>query len=324
MTDPQSRHRRIRDHAPGNHRFLRDVLSGLRRPQKTVPCKYLYDDRGSELFEEICAVEEYYPTRTELAIMRRHAGEMAGEIGPRCLLLEYGSGSSRKTRLLLDRLEEPAAYVPIDISRDVLVKSVKDLTSDYPSLEVLPVCADYTAPFDIPEPSRPADRKTVYFPGSTIGNFSPQEATAFLEHVRDIVDEAGALIIGVDLKKEPAILQAAYDDREGVTAEFNLNLLKRMNRELGSDFPVDRFHHRAVYDEERGRVEMHLVSEEDLTVRVGDKEFRFDAGETIHTENSYKFEVDQFAAQAARARLHVDRIWTDPEKLFSVQYLVAA
>lgn len=304
-------------------RFRSDVLAGLAHPQKTLPCKYFYDARGSALFERICDLDEYYPTRTELAILEAHSAEMAQRLGRRCLLVEYGSGSSRKTRLLLDRLREPAAYIPIDISRAALDVSARALSEAYPHLEVLPVCADYTGPIEVPEPAKPAARRGVFFPGSTIGNFTPPEAQRFLGRMARVAGPGGGVLIGVDLRKERTVLEAAYDDALGVTAAFNKNLLARINRELGADFDLDAFGHRAHWNASAGRVEMHLVSELAQSVCVAGQRIHFAPGETIHTENSYKYELGQFAALAAQAGLAVHRVWTDPDARFSVQYLTA-
>ncbi|RIL00851.1 MAG: L-histidine N(alpha)-methyltransferase [Proteobacteria bacterium] len=312
---------RLQDVAPDRARFRDDVWHGLSLPRKTLPCKYFYDARGSALFEAICELPEYYPTRTELSIMERHAGDMAARLGARCLLVEYGSGSSRKTRLLLDRLEAPAGYVPIDISRTALAASARALTDAYPALEVLPVCADYTEPFDLPHPQRTPLRRAVYFPGSTIGNFTPPEVASFLARMARVAGRRGALLVGVDLKKERAVLEAAYDDAAGVTAAFNRNLLVRINRELGGEFDLARFAHRARWDEQAGRVEMHLVADRAHSVRVAGRAFSFARGETIHTENSYKFDLAQFAALAAGAGLAVREVWTDDARRFSVQLL---
>ena len=302
-------------------RFRRDVLAGLSRPRKTLLCKYLYDERGSALFERICELDEYYPTRTELAILEAHAGEMAERLGAQCLLVEYGSGSSRKTRLLLDRLRDPVAYVPIDISSDALGASARALAAAYPALEELPVCADYTEALELPRPARSAARRGVFFPGSTIGNFTPPEAQRFLGRMARVAGPRGGLLIGVDLRKDRGRLEPAYDDALGVTAAFNKNLLERINRELGADFDVDRFRHRAYWNAPAGRVEMHLVSEIEQSVGLVGSRFHFEAGEAIHTENSYKYELDQFAALASRVGLSVRRVWTDPDALFSVQFL---
>lgn len=298
-----------------------DVLAGLAAQPKWLPCKYFYDRRGSELFERICELEEYYPTRTELGIMETSVREMAEALGPGVALVEYGSGSSTKTRILLEALDDPVAYVPVDISRDPLVDSANSLDRRHPDLEVLPVCADFTEAITLPEPRRRARRRVVYFPGSTIGNFDPVEVVAFLSRIRSLVGPGGGLLIGVDLRKDAAILEAAYDDREGVTAAFNKNLLVRLNRELGADFELDHFEHRAVVNEELGRVEMHLVSTVVQTAAVGAESFRFEAGESIHTENSHKFTLEGFAGLAEQAGLAVRRVWTDPGERFSVQYL---
>ena len=315
----------LRDLAPGAvARFRSDVLAGLSRPQKTLPCKYFYDERGSALFERICELDEYYPTRTELAILQAHVGEMAERIGARCLLVEYGSGSSRKTRLLLDRLRQPAAYVPIDISSDALRASARALAAAYPDLEVLPVCADYTEPLELPRPTRRPARRGVFFPGSTIGNFTPPEAQRFLGRMARVAGPGGAILIGVDLRKDRAVLELAYDDALGVTAAFNKNLLVRINRELGGDFDPARFRHLARWNAGDGRVEMHLVSEVEQRVRVAGSRIRVAAGETIHTENSYKYDLVQFSVLAAQAGLAVRCVWTDPAALFSVQYLTVA
>ncbi|HVF11165.1 MAG TPA: L-histidine N(alpha)-methyltransferase, partial [Abditibacteriaceae bacterium] len=247
------------DFEPQADCFREEVLHGLQQPQKELPCKYFYDERGSHLFDQICRLEEYYPTRTELAIMQEHAGAMAQLLGRGCLLIEYGSGSSLKTRVLLDHLAAPAAYVPIDISRAHLMRSAGRLAAAYPGLKVLPVCADYTTDFTLPTCHRPIARKAVYFPGSTIGNFDPTQAQNFLCHIAEICGVGGGLLIGIDLKKDACILEPAYNDARGVTAAFNLNLLRRINRELGADFQLDRFQHYAFYNEELGRIEMHLV-----------------------------------------------------------------
>jgi dimethylhistidine N-methyltransferase len=314
----------LHDLAPDRARFRDDVWHGLATPQKTLPCKYFYDARGSALFEAICALPEYYPTRTELAIMQRHAGAMAERLGRGRLLVEYGSGSSTKTRLLLDRLVEPAGYMPIDISRAALAASSRALAAAYPSLDVIPVCADYTESFELPHAAAAVARRGVYFPGSTIGNFTPPQAQRFLARMARVAGPEGVLLVGVDLKKDPAVLERAYDDAAGVTAAFNLNLLARINRELDGSFPLGAFAHRALWEPRAGRIEMHLVSRVRQTVRVAGRSFAFERGETIHTENSYKYELAQFAALAAGVGLRVREVWSDPGRLFSVQLLAAA
>jgi dimethylhistidine N-methyltransferase len=300
--------------------FWRDVLHGLRKPLKELPCKYFYDIRGAELFERICELDEYYLTRCELAVLEGYAREMAGRIGPGCVLIEYGSGSGRKTLLLLDHLDRPAAYVPVDINADNLATFARQLAARYPRLQVAPVCADFTKPFDVPELRRPSARRVVYFSGSTIGNFSPTEAVPLLKNIARLCGPGGGLLIAADLQKDRRILKAAYDDREGMTAAFNLNLLVRINRELGADIALDRFRHRAFYNEIEGRIEMHLVSQADQAVRIGGELIAFKEGETIHTENSYKYTLPGFAALARQAGLEVEQVWTDERGYFSVQY----
>ena len=311
----------LHDLSPDVSQFRDEVWAGLSLPQKSLPCKYFYDERGSALFESICELPEYYPTRTEVAIMEAHATEMAALLGDRCLLVEYGSGSSRKTCLLLDQLRDAAGYVPIDISRAALTASARALAAAYPRLEVLPVCADYTDSFELPRARVAPERRGVYFPGSTIGNFAPAEARKFLTQVAEICGPGGALLIGVDLKKSRRVLEPAYDDALGVTADFNLNLLRRLNRELGASFALDQFTHRALWNEAEGRVEMHLVSRRRQEVTLGGHRIRFEAGETIHTENSYKYDLSGFGALARSAGFEVERVWIDGAALFSVQAL---
>jgi dimethylhistidine N-methyltransferase len=312
----------LHDFAPETEQFRSDVLCGLAKPQKSIPCKYFYDERGSQLFDVICELDEYYPTRTEAGIMRQHGAAMAKKIGPHVALIEYGSGSSTKTRILLDHLREPSAYVPIDISREHLGKSAQALSEEYPRIPILPVCADYTRPFDLPDAALQTQR-AVYFPGSTIGNFTPSEAQSFLKNIASVCGPGGGLLIGVDLQKETRILEAAYNDALGVTAEFNLNLLRRINSELEGDFQVDKWRHYAVYNTTEGRIEMHLLSCEAQIAHVGDATIRFHAGETICTEYSYKYTPAGFARLAAQAGLRVEQIWTDEQNLFSAQYLTA-
>jgi dimethylhistidine N-methyltransferase len=309
---------------PKTERFLPEVLRGLRKPAKELPCKYFYDERGSRLFDEICELDEYYLTRTELAILDRHAPEIAGLLGPACLVIEFGSGSGLKTRLLLDALPEPAAYVPVDLAQEHLLRSADELRARYPGLEVLPVCADFTADLELPTPRKPAARRAVYFPGSTIGNFGPRAAHRLLRRIARLCGPGGALLVGTDLQKDAAVLEPAYDDARGVTAAFNLNLLRRINRELGADFDLDAFRHRAVYNRARGRIEMHLVSLRDQAVRIGGEIFSFAEGESVRSECSYKYDLGRFRAQAAAAGLDVARVWTDERRLFAVQYLTVA
>ena len=301
--------------------FLADALDGLARPQKTLPCKYLYDERGSRLFARICGLPDYYPTRTELDIMAVHVGEMAARIGERALVIEYGSGDGVKTRLLLRALRRPAGYVPIDISREALLAACRRLRSDFPLLPIRPVCADYTRGLELPDDGMSPDRRVAYFPGSTIGNFAPREAVAFLRRIRRTCGGGGGLLIGVDLPKDRQVLERAYDDAAGVTTEFDLNLIRRLRRELGATCREEDFRHRAVWNGAEGRMEMHLVSRRGQRFRVGGREVAMAAGETIHTESSYKYSPERFAALAAEAGYRIGRVWTDPEGMFSVQYL---
>lgn len=315
---------RLTDFEPESGSFLADVLSGLSKPRKSLPTQYLYDEEGSRLFDEICELPEYYPTRTELGIMDARAGEMADAIGSDALVVEYGSGSSTKTRLLLEALDTPVAYVPVDISKEHLMRSARTLAARFETLEVLPVCADFTVAFDVPEPKRSPKRRIVYFPGSTIGNFEPDGAVALLRTMAREAGPGGGLLIGVDLRKQASVLEAAYDDAQGVTAAFNLNLLTRANRELGANFDVSAFKHRAPYDEQAGRIEMLLVSQVAQVVSIGDHRFHFEAGEEIHTEYSHKYTVEAFAALAAQAGFRPVQVWTDNHALFSVHYLELA
>ncbi len=301
-----------------------EVLAGLRQAQKRISPKYFYDARGSALFEQICGLPEYYPTRTELAIMDRHLGEMAACAGPRAAVIEFGSGSGRKTRLLLERLIDPVAYIPVEISRDFLLESAAQIAKDYPAIEVLPVCADFTRPFDLPSPTRPAERNLIYFPGSTIGNFSRELAVDLLRVMRAEAGERGGALVGVDLVKPARMLEQAYNDAAGVTARFNLNVLARLNRELGANFDLAAFRHVAVWDAEQSRIEMRLVSQREQVVAVRGERFEFGTGEHIVTEHSHKYSLDGFAAMAAAAGFAVQQVWTDPKQLFSVQFLVAA
>jgi len=311
------------DLEPAVEEFRAAVLGGLSGPQKRIPAKFFYDAEGSRLFEEICGLAEYYPTRTEIGILRRSAAEIAAAIGPDATLVEFGSGSSVKIRILLDALTSLAAYVPIDISRDHLVAAARALAGDYEGLAVVPVCADYSGPVVLP-PDLPRGRLTGFFPGSTIGNFAPTQAAAFLKQVATLLGPGGGLLIGVDLQKDAANLNAAYNDSLGVTAAFNLNLLARINRELDGDFALDGFDHRACYNAARACIEMHLVSNRHQVATVAGRAFEFQHGETIHTEDSHKYTVESFHALAAAAGWQARSVWTDPDRLFSVHYLVVA
>lgn len=306
------------DYEPSTQVFLEDVLLGLSQRPRTLPCKYFYDQHGSQLFDKICDLDEYYLTRSESAIMQRNAPEMAAQIGPGVRLVEYGSGSSIKTRILLDHLEKPVAYVPVDISREHLQKSADELSAIYPEIEILPVCADFTEIFDLPDSSREPTHSAVYFPGSTIGNFQPADAQRMLARIAPLCGTGGGLLIGIDLDKNVETIEAAYNDSQGVTAEFNLNLLRRINRELGADFDVDQFTHQASYNREQRRVEIDLSSEIEQSVCIDGKSFEFSNGETIRTEYSHKYTVEDFASLAAESGLTLRRCWTDDDGLFGV------
>jgi L-histidine N-alpha-methyltransferase len=301
---------------------LLELLDGLRQPEMMISPKYFYDERGSQLFDEITRLPEYYPTETELGIMQDHIGEIASLVGKQASLIEFGSGSSLKTRILLEHLDELAAYVPVDISEDHLLQSAQQIREEFPHLDVLPVVADFTQPFRLPSPKVMPVRNVVYFPGSTIGNFTNAAAQELLAVMHGEAGAGGALLIGVDLQKDPAIIEAAYNDSAGVTAEFNRNMLRHLNREFGADFDLDAFSHSAEYNEEEGRVEIRLVSEQDQEFTLGDESFSIGKDEAILTEYSHKYTLDGFAAMAETAGFRVARVWTDADRLFSVQYLV--
>lgn len=299
---------------------LEEILDGLRRPQKTISPKYFYDERGSRLFDLITRLPEYYPTETEFGIMRDNVAEISELAGPQASLIEFGSGSSRKTRILLENLVDQAVYVPVDISEDHLVASAEKIRREFPGLEVIPVVADFTRPFDLPTPAIMPRRNIVYFPGSTIGNFTDDQARQLLDLMYREAGEDGALLIGVDLQKDPAIIEPAYNDSQGVTAEFNLNMLRHLNREFGFDFDLDAFIHSARYDLNEGRMVISLISTRQQRVTVGDESFRIEDGEAILTEYSHKYTLDGFAAMVEGAGFSVSRVWMDEQQLFSVQY----
>ncbi len=321
MQDEHVERRVSYDFKPGLDSFLAEVLIGLRKPQKELPSKYFYDERGSQLFERICELKEYYITRTEASIMQAHIKEMVELIGARVLVIEHGCGNCEKVRFLMDHLQDPVAFIPIDISQEQLLQVARELDSVYPDLQVLPVCADYTSSFELPVPKQESKRTVVYFPGSTISNFDPIPAKHFLEHIASLCGPGGALLIGVDLKKDPAVLHNAYNDSEGLTAAFNLNLLERINRELDCDFQLDGFEHYAFYNPRESRIEMHLVSKKGQAVHIDGKTISFAKGESIWTENSYKYNLDEFEQMAAAAGFRVGRVWVDERQWLSVQYL---
>jgi dimethylhistidine N-methyltransferase len=301
--------------------FLTEAVAGLSRPQKTLPCKFLYDEEGSRLFNEICELDEYYPTRTENQILRDNIVEIAGLIGSECRLVEFGSGSSTKTRHLLSHLPSVSGYIPIDISGRQLLEAAVQLAGEFPDLEICPLEADYGAISEIPDTKRKPRRTVAFFPGSTIGNFDPAAAVAFLRNIAFLCGSGGGLLIGFDRKKPKRILEPAYNDRKGVTAKFNLGILTRANRELGADFDLSAFRHHAPYNETHGRIEMHLVSQRAQVVNLDSQEFSFEEGEYITTEHSYKYTLPGFAGLALRAGFELVRNWEDRNHLFSVLLL---
>jgi dimethylhistidine N-methyltransferase len=301
--------------------FRRDVLAGLSRPRKTLPCKYLYDEQGARLFEAICELEEYYPTRTEVSILKQNIDEIAALVPPCSNLVDLGSGNSVKTRLLLAHLDRLASCLPVDVSQAQLAECSASLARDFAGVEVHPICADYTRDFTLPDPLPGPGPVTVFFPGSTIGNFEPEEARMFLQRLARLCGTAGGVLVGVDLKKAPQVLHGAYNDAQGITAQFNLNLLVRANRELGTGFKISQFRHQALYNAAAGRIEMHLVSRQSQTVPVDGRRFAFSKGESIVTEHSYKYTLEEFRQLAARAGFEAARSWTDAHHWFSVHYL---
>jgi dimethylhistidine N-methyltransferase len=300
--------------------FRDEILRGLRADVKTIAPKYFYDDRGARLFEEICKQPEYYLTNAELEILRERAPEIGALAGPRCALVEYGSGAGVKIRLLLDALERPASYTPVDISHRQLAKVAATLGRDFPALPIRPVCADYTRPLDIP-PLPVRARRIGFFPGSSIGNFHPPEAIAFLRRVRQTLGRGGVMVLGVDRRKDAPTLNAAYNDARGVTADFNLNVLARLNRELGADFDLSLFRHRAFFNDAASRIEMHLESSTPQRVTIAGERIRLDGGDTLWTESSYKYDLERLRIVVAAAGFEITRLWTDAQELFWVAYL---
>lgn len=302
--------------------FFANVIAGLSRPQKSLPCRFFYDERGSELFEQITRLPEYYLTRTELAILEEHGTQMVDDDVDDVVLVEFGSGSGRKAEILIAKLPPLRAYVPIDVSERALEDARRRLTKRFPRLDVYPLVGDFSR--SVAFPAELAGRRKIgFFSGSTIGNFTPFEAASLLRAMRLALSPGGRLIVGVDLKKDVRTLLHAYNDAKGVTAAFNLNLLKRINHELGGAFDLDAFRHEAIYNPLEGRIEMRLVSMKDQDVRIGEQRFHFCLGETIHTENSYKYGIEQFRGAARSAGWTPQRVWTDDAGLFSVHELVS-
>ena len=302
---------------------LAEILGGLQQDTKSISPKYLYDERGSKLFDAITQLPEYYLTDTEISIMLGNIGEIAELVGKQASLIEFGSGSSSKTRILLKHLDELAVYVPVDISEEHLLESAQQIREEFPQIEVLPVVADFTKQFALPSPRLMPLRNIVYFPGSTIGNLTHDDALDLLRVMRHEACDDGALLIGVDLQKDPEIIENAYNDSAGVTAEFNVNILRHLNRDYGANFDLSAYAHDARYDEEKGRVEIRLISSRNQAVSIGGEEFDIASGEAILTEYSHKYTLDGFADMAQEAGFRVEKVWTDPQQLFSVQYLLA-
>jgi dimethylhistidine N-methyltransferase len=310
--------------APTTSDLLSDVIAGLSSDPRTLPCKYFYDERGAALFQKICELPEYYITRTEIDILDGHHAEIASQLGPNVGLIGLGTGAGTKTRILIKALEKPAVYIPVDISEKQLRKSSALFSKIFPDLEILPVCADYLQPVVLPSPRHKPARNVVYFPGSTIGNFEPNEALEFLRRIANVSGRGGGLLIGVDLQKDRNVIESAYNDSAGVTAQFNLNLLVHVTRETGANFDLSRWQHRATYNSEAGRIEMYLISATDQTVRIQDRAFHFRAGERILTEHSYKHTPEGFNALARQAGFDFVQLWTDDARLFGVFYFVTA
>ena len=310
--------------AAAKENFREEVLRGLAKKDRELPCKFFYDERGAQLFQQICELPEYYITRTEIEILRLHGAEMARALGNQIELIGLVTGAGTKTRILLQELRDPRVYVPIDISKEQLERSSARFQKTFPALQILPVAADYLEPFELPLPRHLSSRSVIYFPGSTIGNFDPETASAFLSRLVELAGDGGGLLIGVDLQKDRHVLEAAYNDGAGVTAQFNKNLLTRINRELGADFDLDRWQHQAIYNAAEGRIELYLVSEIEQTVRIADRQFHFCAAEKILTEYSYKHTISGFIALARQAGFHFEQVWTDDARWFGVFYFTVA
>lgn len=307
------------DYHPKPADFHADVLHGLQQQQKVLSPKYFYDQRGSQLFDAICKLPEYYQTRTETGILQKNSEDISRCIGSGPLLIEPGSGSSHKVRVLLEEIK-PEVYLPMDISKNHLLQAAQNISEDFPWLDVCASCIDFTDRMHIPDDLSEIDNKVVFFPGSSIGNFEPMDAIDFLKNIAQLVGTGGGLLIGVDLKKDPEIIHAAYNDQQGVTADFNTNLLTRINRELNANFVPSNFTHEAIYNDQLGRIEMHLVSDKEQQVNINSEVISFSSGESIHTENSYKYTIDEFQELAVQAGFRLEQYWVDAKQLFSVQY----
>jgi dimethylhistidine N-methyltransferase len=301
-----------------------EVLTGLSKSPRQLPCKFFYDEQGAHLFRQICELPEYYVTRTEIEILRLHGAEMARALGSQIELIGLGTGAGTKTRILLEELDRPAVYVPIDISKEQLERSSAHFQKMFPNLQILPIAADYLEPFELPLPRKLSSRSIIYFPGSTIGNFEPDDASEFLSRLVELAGEGGGLLIGVDLQKDQHVIERAYNDSAGVTAKFNKNLLARINRELDAHFDLAHWQHYAIYNPTEGRIEIYLLSETDQAVRIGERTFQFRSGEKILTEYSYKHTINGFNMLARQAGFEFQQVWTDDERWFGVFYFTVA
>jgi len=310
--------------AAAKENFREEVLRSLAKSPRELPCKFFYDERGAQLFQQICELPEYYITRTEIEILRLHGAEMAKALGPQIELIGLGTGAGTKTQILLEELQDPRVYVPIDISREQLERSAGRFNKMFPTLQILPVAADYLEPFELPLPRQLSSRSVIYFPGSTIGNFEPDAAGEFLTRLIDLAGDGGGLLIGVDLQKDRHIIEAAYNDSAGVTAQFNKNLLTHINRELGGNFDLAHWQHYATYNPAEGRIELYLISEIDQAVKISGREFQFRAGEKILTEYSYKHTIGGFITLSRQAGFHFEEVWTDDNRWFGVFYFTVA
>jgi dimethylhistidine N-methyltransferase len=310
--------------ADAKENFRAEVIAGLSKSPRELPCKFFYDEAGARLFQRICDLSEYYITRTEIGILRVHGAEIAKALGPQIELIGLGTGAGTKTQILLEELERSAVYVPIDISKEQLEQSAARFRKMFPSLQILPVATDYLEPFELPLPRQLSARSIIYFPGSTIGNFEPDLAGEFLTRLVDLAGDGGGLLIGVDLQKDRHVIEAAYNDSAGVTAQFNKNVLDRINRELGGDFNLAHWQHYAVYNPAEGRIELYLISEIDQTAKIGGHSFRFRAGEKVLTEYSYKHTINGFIMLARQAGFHFQQVWTDDARWFGVFYFTVA
>jgi dimethylhistidine N-methyltransferase len=310
--------------AAAKENFREEVLRGLAKSPRQLPCKYFYDERGARLFQQICDLPEYYITRTEIEILRLHGADMAKALGSQIELIGLGTGAGTKTRILLEELHDPLVYVPIDISKEQLENSCARFQEMFPRLQILPVCADYLEPLELPLPRHVSSRSVVYFPGSTIGNYESEAASEFLARLVELAGDGGGLLIGVDLQKDRHVLERAYNDSAGVTAQFNKNLLARINRELAADFDLNNWRHHAIYNSTEGRIEIYLISDKEQVAHIGTHEFQFRAGEEILTEYSYKHTIPGFIDLARQAGFEFAQVWTDDARWFGVFYFTVA